>query len=46
MTTFEARRRLLKSTLALSAGAAGLVQAPSIFAQAKYPSRPVEFILP
>lgn len=46
MTTFETRRRLLKSTLALSAGAAGLVQAPSIFAQAKYPSRPVEFIVP
>jgi len=46
MTTFEARRRLLKSTLALSAGAAGLVHAPSIFAQAKYPSRPVEFIVP
>ncbi len=46
MTTFEARRRLLKSTLALSAGAAGLVHAPSIFAQAKYPSRPVEFVVP
>lgn len=46
MNTFETRRRLLQSTLALSASAAGLVHAPSIFAQAKYPSRPVEFIVP
>lgn len=47
MNTFQTRRRLLQSTLALSAGAAaGLVHAPSLFAQAKYPSRPVEFIVP
>lgn len=46
MNTFQTRRRLLQSTLALSAGAAGLVHAPSLSAQAKYPSRPVEFIVP
>lgn len=46
MNNFQTRRRLLQSTLALSAGAAGLVHTPSLFAQAKYPSRPVEFIVP
>jgi tripartite-type tricarboxylate transporter receptor subunit TctC len=47
MTYSQSRRQVIRQAAALSVGASGLLgAATTVFAQAKYPSRPVEFVVP
>ncbi|MFN5449300.1 MAG: tripartite tricarboxylate transporter substrate binding protein, partial [Burkholderiales bacterium] len=47
MTYSQSRRQVIRQAAALSVGATGLLGAANtVLAQAKYPSRPVEFIVP
>ena len=46
MNHSSSRRQLLGASLALTSVAAGVVSPRSVFAQGKYPSRPVEFVVP
>lgn len=46
MNSLQSRRRLLGATAGLSVASMGLVSPRLVFAQAKYPSRPIEFVVP
>jgi len=46
MNHSASRRRMLGASLALTSVAAGVVSPRAVWAQGKYPSRPVEFVVP